>query len=308
MQNQDPNTTNLPISDERATPPEADGPAQVIEANTTAELPEDPAPGDMVRENTTLEVRKWTTDPSKPLTEYFANTYGFPQDAVISTIAATCFKGKAAERAKPQQLMMFMAVAKQYGLNPFLKEIYAFPDDSNGITPIVGVDGFLTLAMRNPAYISHDYVYAEKLVPLPGTKADTPGAKMVPEWIECHVTVNTPTGPKVHKVREYFDECYREPFKGKDGYVKSGPWQSHPRRMLRHKATIQALRIAVGLHGIYDEDEAERMITPDPLPADLQAAAMSSRIGDGLQAAGIKPVDDEPAGQTVDVTATKVEE
>jgi hypothetical protein len=39
-----------------------------------------------------------------------------------------------------------------------------------------------------------------------------------------------------------------------------GPWKSHPRRMLRHKAMIQCARIAFGFVGIYDEDEAQRII------------------------------------------------
>src|SRR3546814_13100104 len=38
------------------------------------------------------------------------------------------------------------------------------------------------------------------------------------------------------------------------------PWQSHPRRMLRHKATIQCARLAFGFGGIYDQDEAERIV------------------------------------------------
>ena len=62
-------------------------------------------------------------------------------------------------------------------------------------------------------------------------------------------------------MREYFDEVYREPFYNKDkGYWTAGPWQSHTKRMLRHKALIQGARIAFGFAGIYDEDEAHRII------------------------------------------------
>ena len=50
-------------------------------------------------------------------------------------------------------------------------------------------------------------------------------------------------------VTEYMDECRRN----------TQPWKSHPRRMLRHKAMIQAARLAFGFTGIYDEDEAERI-------------------------------------------------
>jgi hypothetical protein len=50
-------------------------------------------------------------------------------------------------------------------------------------------------------------------------------------------------------VREYLKECYRD----------VGPWNSHPRRMLRHKAFIQCARMAFGFGGIYDPDEGERI-------------------------------------------------
>lgn len=38
------------------------------------------------------------------------------------------------------------------------------------------------------------------------------------------------------------------------------PWQSHPTRMLRHKTLIQCARLAFGFAGIFDQDEAERVI------------------------------------------------
>src|SRR3546814_16074139 len=52
------------------------------------------------------------------------------------------------------------------------------------------------------------------------------------------------------EVTEFMSECKRG----------TQPWQSHPRRMLRHKATIQCARLAFGFGGIYDQDEAERIV------------------------------------------------
>ena len=53
------------------------------------------------------------------------------------------------------------------------------------------------------------------------------------------------------------------------GECKRGtqPWQSHPKRMLRHKAMIQCARLAFGFSGIYDEDEAQRIVERDVTPA-----------------------------------------
>lgn len=77
-------------------------------------------------------------------------------------------------------------------------------------------------------------------------------------WIEAVLHRKDRAHPT--RVREYLDECYRPPFSGRNGYVKQGPWQSHPKRMLRHKAEIQCFRIGFGFVGIFDEDEAKRII------------------------------------------------
>jgi hypothetical protein len=54
-------------------------------------------------------------------------------------------------------------------------------------------------------------------------------------------------------IREYLDEVYRNPFNG-------NPWQSHTKRFLRHKTMIQAARLVFGFGGIFDQDEAERIL------------------------------------------------
>ena len=58
------------------------------------------------------------------------------------------------------------------------------------------------------------------------------------------------------KVTEWLSECKRE----------TQPWKSHPKRMLRHKAMIQCARLAFGYTGIYDEDEAQRIVEKDVTP------------------------------------------
>jgi len=55
------------------------------------------------------------------------------------------------------------------------------------------------------------------------------------------------------------------------------PWQSHPRRMLRHKAMIQCARLAFGFAGIYDQDEAERIV-------DKEVSQPSADTGPAIEA------------------------
>ncbi|MCV5366221.1 recombinase RecT, partial [Escherichia coli] len=56
-----------------------------------------------------------------------------PQE-LITTLRQTAFKGDASDA----QFIALLIVANQYGLNPWTKEIYAFPD-KGGIVRVVGV-------------------------------------------------------------------------------------------------------------------------------------------------------------------------
>ena len=165
---------------------------------------------------------------------------------LIDTLKATAFKGEVTDA----QMTALLVVANQYGLNPWTKEIYAFPDKNNGIVPVVGVDGWSRIINSHPQFDGIEFHHADKLVTMPG-------GKPAPEWIECHIYRKDRSRPIV--VREYLDEVYRAPFKGKYGEV-TGPWQTHTKRFLRHKSMIQCARLAFGYGGIYDQDEAERIV------------------------------------------------
>jgi phage recombination protein Bet len=160
-----------------------------------------------------------------------AGTYGIEPEKMLGTLKATAFKGDVSN----EQMMALLVVAEQYQLNPWTKEIYAFPDRNHGIVPVVGVDGWSRIINSHPQFDGMDFEEG----PL--------NDKKIPEWIEC----------KMHRkdrshavaVKEFFAEVYRD----------VGPWKSHPRRMLRHKAMIQCARLAFGFVGIFDEDEGERI-------------------------------------------------
>ncbi|SNR98961.1 phage recombination protein Bet [Humidesulfovibrio mexicanus] len=188
-----------------------------------------------------------------------AEKFGVDKAKVGEILKATVFKqpkGKdgPAEEISNEQLAALLIVADQYGLNPFTKEIYAFPDKQKGIVPVIGVDGWNRIMNDHPAMDGIEFRYSETMA-----KAD-PDAKDCPEWIEVVIHRKDRSHPIV--VREYLDECYRPAFEGqgqRGSYKIKGPWQSHTRRFLRHKALIQGVRIAFGFSGVYDEDEAERI-------------------------------------------------
>lgn len=162
---------------------------------------------------------------------------------LIQTLKATAFKGDVSDA----QMTALLVVANQYGLNPWTKEIYAFPDRQNGIVPVVGVDGWSRIINQNPQFNGMEFRASETMV-------EMNGARPAPEWMECVIYRKDRDHPVV--IREYLDEVYREPFKP----GMKGPWQTHTKRFFRHKAMIQCSRLAFGYVGIYDQDEAERVV------------------------------------------------
>lgn len=149
---------------------------------------------------------------------------------VAETLKATAFKGST--QVSDAQMIALMIVAQQYGLNPFVRELYAFPD-KGGIVPVVSVDGWSRIMNTHPQFDGMDF------------KSDA-------ESCTCIIYRKDRTHPT--SATEYMDECKRD---------TSPAWKSHPRRMLRHKAMIQAARLAFGFTGIYDQDEAERIVEID---------------------------------------------
>jgi len=192
-------------------------------------------------------MNKELTKTTKPnALQLMAQKYNMGDQAFLTTLKATVMKADKTGRVPTnEEVAAFLLVAQKYDLNPFTKEIYAFPDKRAGIIPIVGVDGFVTLANRHPQFDGYDIVWAEEEV-----KSDV--ANACPVW--CEIKVYRKDRQHATVVREYLDEVYRAPV---NGY--SGPWQSHTRRMLRHKTMIQGFRVAFGFTGIYDEDEAQRI-------------------------------------------------
>ena len=202
--------------------------------------------GELQQSNGTAPARR------RSLLDRFAERMHADPAQLMASLKATVFRQRDGSAPTNEQLMALIAVADQYGLNPFTKEIYAFPDDRGHIIPVVSVDGWSRIINHHGDADGIEFRFAEERIELEGLK--TP----MPEWCEAIIYHKTRAHPTV--VREYMDEVYRPPFETKYGKTIRGPWQSHPRRMLRHKTLIQAGRVAFGFGGIYDPDEADRIV------------------------------------------------
>jgi len=181
----------------------------------------------------------------------FATRFNIDEQEVMNILKSTAFKQR--DNSPPvtnEQMTALMIVADQYGLNPFVREIYAYPDKNNGIVPVVGVDGWSRIMNDHPQMNGIEFKYSDETV--------THKGKNVHVWIECHISRKDRSKPIV--IREFFDEVLRSA-------TFPTAWDSHPKRMHRHKAEIQCARVAFGFAGIFDEDEAERIIEKDVTPA-----------------------------------------
>lgn len=156
-----------------------------------------------------------------------ASRYSVEPTKLLETLKSTVFKG-----ATNEELMALVVVANEHQLNPFTKQIYAFPDKRGGIVPVVPIDGWAAIINSNPNFDGVEFEW---------------------EWndenglpISCTAVIHDKRRGHPVKVTEYYAECFRN----------TEPWKQMPRRMLRHKALMQAGRIAFGLSGITDEDDA----------------------------------------------------
>jgi len=136
------------------------------------------------------------------------------------------------------QFIGFLVVADQYDLNPFIKEIYAFPAKGGGIQPIVGVDGWNSLANRQEAYDGLTTEFSH----------DEDG-----KLVSCTAVVHRKDRKYPTTATEFLVECKRS----------TDTWRNMPHRMLAHCARIQAIRTAFGFGGLMDPDEGETIRAVD---------------------------------------------
>ena len=198
-----------------------------------------------------------TTAERPNLSGEFSSKYGIDQGKVFAILRETALKSK--DPVTDAEVAAFMIVCNQYDLNPFIKEIYGFLSKGK-MQYVVSVDGWATLINRQKELNGIEFEH------------EFDGKRIVS--ITCKIHHKNRAMPTV--ISEYFSECARD----------TDPWKQWPIRMLRHKAMIQCARIAFGLAGMMDEDEAERMSGHPPailegfsLPDDPEAKELMDQLG-----------------------------
>lgn len=187
---------------------------------------------------TQLATKSKTPPPSAPRSPIYqmAERFDIEPARLTDVLKATVIKCRDRQPSN-EEVVAFIAVANQYRLNPFTRELHAFVSErGGGIVPIVGIDGWAKLINSDSRFDGVDF---EEIF-------DESSGEFLAVTCTMHVK------QRAHPVRvtEWLSECKRSTI----------PWNTMPRRMLRHKAFMQAGRYAFGLSGIYDEDEARDII------------------------------------------------
>ncbi|CAN7173278.1 phage recombination protein Bet [Brevundimonas sp. LjRoot202] len=202
----------------------------------------------MTEQSTALAER-----PAKSVLVDMASRYGMEAAPFEATLRATVCKGQVSR----EEFAAFLLVAKEYGLNPMTKELYAFPAKGGGIQPIVSIDGWARIINDHPMFDGMEFEDVRD------------GDELTAITCRMHRKDRS----RSIEATEYMAECRR----GTD------VWKTWPRRMLRHKAMIQCARYAFGFSGIVDPDEYERMETVrdiTPREAPNLAARLADHSGD----------------------------
>jgi len=197
------------------------------------------------------EVLEKTRPAKLSLIASMAAKYEMEPNAFADAVRKTAMPSTATN----EEFAAFLMVAKEYRLNPLLHEIHAFPKRGGGITPVVSIDGWISLVNQHPAMNGMEFDYHEN-------KNN--------QLVACTCRLYRKDRDRAIEVTEYLVECFRN----------TEPWKIAPKRMLRHKALIQAARYAFGFSGIYDDDEAQRindMRDVSPKPVNI-AAKDSSQL------------------------------
>ena len=107
----------------------------------------------------------------KSLIKEMAAKFHVAPEKFLDTLKSTAFQQKPGQEITESQMMMLLVVANEYNLNPFLRQIYAFPDKHKGIVPIVGVDGYIRIVNEHGQADGWEYVLAEMDALIDGNQA-----------------------------------------------------------------------------------------------------------------------------------------
>ena len=120
-------------------------------------------------------------------------------------------------------ILTLLRLMQTLGLDPLCEEVSFTQYDDGQWQVFITIEGCSKLLNQHPQFNGLVFTQADTLI------------DGVPEWIECAIYRKDRTVPTT--VREYFMEVRSE----------TSTWQKMPRRMLRHRALQQCVRLAIAV-------------------------------------------------------------
>ncbi|MDO4938288.1 MAG: recombinase RecT [Sutterellaceae bacterium] len=203
-------------------------------------------------------------------------------------LSTTCFKPeKNGVPFSDEEKMYVLMIAEQLGINPMRREIWAFRGKNGSVQPIVSIDGWKAIMLRQPNFDGYQITYSD-------SKVKVSDLGELPEWAECTIWLKGQSHPTVERV--YIQEVF----------VSSSPvWRKSPRLMLHHRALIQAIRFSFPVTGISDvgvTDDGD-VIDGEDLVNERSDRTAIADTQPARQAAPAKPLQFET--EKLDALATK---
>ncbi len=176
-----------------------------------------------------------TKDASRSLIVRMAQKLSVEPDKLWATLCQTCFKPEPNGRPfSNEEVMYVLMVAEQLDINPLRRELWAFRGKNGVVQPLVSVDGWKAIMLRQPNFDGYAVTYADSNITIEGVGT-------VPEWAECTIWLKNLSHPSTERV--YTQEVLE---------ARSPVWRNRPRQMLHHRALIQAIRFSFPVTGISD--------------------------------------------------------
>ena len=188
-------------------------------------------------QNTTPSTKQPTS--AETLVGRMASSLNVDAKKLWATLQTSCFRpGKDGAAFSQEQVMLVLIIAEQLGLNPLKREIYAFRNPDGSVVPLLSIDGWKQIMLRNKNFNGFRIDYSDTTVELQGA------LNPVPEWAECTIYVKDRDYPTTERV--YAREVYMP---------RSPVWQKSPATMLHHRALIRAIRFTFPVSGVGEAEE-----------------------------------------------------
>lgn len=211
------------------------------------------------------------------LIQRLSGSVGLEPQKFYSAVKTVC----GCQGATDEHFAVLLMTADKYQLNPTLRQLFLMPT-KKGIEVVIPVDGWVPMLTKHGDYMAHEVVLHWAGEPLK-SKCIAATCRI---WTRSRQALGL--GPFEHV--EMMAECERE----------TGPWKSHPTRMLGHKAVIQGTRRCFGIY-VLDEDEARNI-------GEVPKVAESAFVLPTTKAIEVEPESEDVAGWKAVIGLARTEE